>query len=148
MNAHADLTDHHVRDLLESHGLAPTIQRVAVARWVLNSRSHPSAEEVVDAMRAQGVGVSQATVYNTLGSLVDVGLLARVQRVGDNVRYDGNTSRHHHFFDIETGRLHDIDDDALRVIVTDNLPDGIHIERVSVLIEGRFDDSRRASASR
>lgn len=63
------------RDYLREHNLPVTAQRVAIARVLLGSTRHLSAEEVANAVRAEGVDVGTATVYRAIALLVRSGLV-------------------------------------------------------------------------
>lgn len=64
------------RAALQEHHLPVTHQREAVARSLFESGRHLSAEDVAERLRDEGVHVGKATIYRTLGLLVDVGLAA------------------------------------------------------------------------
>jgi len=121
---------------LRGHGIQPTPQRQAVAAFVLNTETHPSADEVLSRVRRTHPAVSRATVYNTLNLLVDRGLLrARILKEG-TVVFDPNVSRHHHFIDEETGRIHDVPWEALEVRGPDSL-EGLEVREYYVVMRGR-----------
>lgn len=63
------------RAYLRDHNLPITAQRLAVARAVLESERHLSADEVGRELEAQGAVVGTATVYRTLELLVRSGLV-------------------------------------------------------------------------
>lgn len=135
------LSRDEIARLLSQHGVQATPQRIAVASFVLVTDRHPTADEVLAETRERLPNISQATVYNTLGKFVDVGLVSQVQRPGDKVRYDGNTAPHHHFFDRDTGRIYDIEPDQVKITINGELLDGVDVSRASVFIEG----SRRSA---
>jgi len=64
------------RAALQEHHLPVTHQREAVARALFESGRHLSAEDVAERLRDEGLHVGKATIYRTLGLLVDVGLAA------------------------------------------------------------------------
>lgn len=132
------LTDDQIRSLLREHGMTPTAPRMIVAVNVLGRHDHPTAEDVLAQVRTSEDTVSQATVYNTLNRLVEAGLLRTLQRPGDPVRYDPNIAPHHHFYDVETGRIHDIDVETVSVMLSDDLKRSVDVSRISVMVEGRY----------
>jgi Fe2+ or Zn2+ uptake regulation protein len=104
-----------IYDLLRSAGVQPTPQRVAVARYVLGTTSHPTADQVLARARRECPTLSRATVYNTLARLAERGLL-RPQTIKEGVVvFDAHTERHHHFIDDATGRIYDVPWEALSV---------------------------------
>lgn len=126
-----------VRERLTSHGVQPTSQRLAIAEWVMNSTLHPSADEVFVGVREVLPSVSQATVYNTLNKLVEHNLIQMIHEKGGRIRFDGNTEPHHHFFDIDSGTLHDLAPDYVDIHINRELAPDLDIQRVRVIIEGR-----------
>ena len=63
-----------VISILRAHKIQPTPQRIATARAVLNTKLHPSADEIWEKVKRECPTVSRATVYNTLNLLVDQGV--------------------------------------------------------------------------
>ena len=95
--------------VLLSHGVKPTPQRMVIAEYLLNTLDHPSAEEVMAAVSGKlPVDLSRATVYNTLSSLKDAGVIREVFTEPGKVRYDANLCHHHHFVDVKSGQIIDV----------------------------------------
>ena len=68
-----------VEIVLLSHGVKPTPQRMVIAEYLLNTCDHPTAEDVLAAVAGKlPVDLSRATVYNTISSLKDAGLVREV----------------------------------------------------------------------
>lgn len=122
--------------VLRDVGLQPTPQRLAVARYVLGTTSHPTAEEVLEHARRECPTLSRATVYNTLTRLTEKGLV-KTQTVKEGVIvFDARMERHHHFIDEETGEIHDVPWDALVVSGKEKLR-GFQIKEYQVVMRGR-----------
>src|SRR3984885_13194704 len=70
---------HDVNEMLQSVGLRPTRQRMALG-WLLFGKGarHLTAEMLYEEATLAKVPVSLATVYNTLNQLTDSGLLRQV----------------------------------------------------------------------
>jgi Fe2+ or Zn2+ uptake regulation protein len=123
-------------ELLRRWGIQPTPQRIAVVEYVLKTKRHPTADEVLERARRKCRTVSRATVYNTLNLLVGKGLLKiQVLREG-TVVFDPNTDKHHHLIDEETGIIHDIPWETLTVAGKENLT-GFEILEYQVILRGR-----------
>ena len=56
--------------LCQERGIPCTLQRRIVLEAVLDRLDHPSADQVFDAVRDNGPGISRATVHRTLEFLV------------------------------------------------------------------------------
>lgn len=78
---------------LERHGYRPTPQREAVCRALAQHGGHPTVAEVVEAVRPAGIG--QATVYNTITTLEQLGAIQAMPLTTDeHTRYDLDTAPH------------------------------------------------------
>lgn len=124
-----------IEQSLRDKGLQPTLQRVGICQFVLCMADHPTAEDV-HAWAEQNLGkISLATIYNTLGSLVDVGLLRELKfSHSEKSIYDNNLDEHHHFFDVKTGLIHDIPVQNLELSM--NLGKPFKVEGYEILLKG------------
>jgi Fe2+ or Zn2+ uptake regulation protein len=127
---------------LEAHGVQASAQRLAVAEHVLWSDEHPSADRVWSQVKKTFPMISRATVYNTLNLFVAKGLLRELVLEEGNVVFDPKTDAHHHFIDEDSGRIHDVEWSALKVLDVDKLP-GLDVRDYMVVMRGKA-SSRRA----
>ncbi|MGB5694104.1 MAG: Fur family transcriptional regulator [Polyangiales bacterium] len=125
-----------VASRLETHGIKPSAQRVAVAQYVLYTAEHPSADDVWARVKPAFPMVSRATVYNTLNLFVEKGLLRRFALIGGRVVFDPNVERHHHVIDEETGKVYDLPWDALKVSRVEQV-EGFDIRDYQVVLRGK-----------
>ena len=102
-------------EILRSHGVQPSAQRLAVAEYALLTDEHPSADEVLARVQASFPLLSRATVYNTLNAFVEKGLLRQLVIAEGRVVFDPNLEAHHHFIDDETGRIEDVPWESVKV---------------------------------
>jgi Fur family peroxide stress response transcriptional regulator len=122
--------------VLRGVGLQPTPQRLAVARYVLDTTSHPTADEILEHARQECPTLSRATVYNTLARLT-AARLVRPQAIKEGVVvFDARLEKHHHFIDEETGEIHDVPWDALVVSGKEKLK-GFEVREYQVVMRGR-----------
>jgi Fur family ferric uptake transcriptional regulator len=82
-------------ELLRQHGLQVTAQRLAVLRAV-SRRSHGTAEEIEEFVRAEIGAVSHQAVYDALGILTDKGLIRRIQPARSPARFEDRVDDNHH----------------------------------------------------
>ena len=101
---------------LRGSGLRLTHQRLEVIREVARSDEHPDVETLYRAVRERVPTISLDTVYRTVATLGDLGLVRRVARTPGPARYDANTSRHHHFVCTRCGLIRDVDDRELDAV--------------------------------
>lgn len=111
-HAHAQLGQEELRAVFARCGLRLTRQREAVYRTLCASREHPTAEQLLAAVHRDDPGVAQATVYNTLDTLVECGLAGRIpaRTSGGACRYDADTHEHVHLV-LDDGRILDVPGD-------------------------------------
>jgi Fur family transcriptional regulator, peroxide stress response regulator len=81
----------------QAAGIKLTHQRVEVLREVAKHEGHPSADAILEGVKARIPTVSVDTVYRTLWLLVDMGLIATLGPRHDAVRFDANLAHHHHY---------------------------------------------------
>jgi Fe2+ or Zn2+ uptake regulation protein len=123
--------------LLELRGIKASQQRLAVARYILYTNDHPSADQVWMKARKALPRVSRASVYNTLNLLVRKGLIRRYAVSGGGVVFDANVGEHHHFIDEDSGRVHDVPWQAVEVSGIDKLKD-FEVREYHVVMRGRL----------
>lgn len=134
---HSDRQKDSISQTLRSHGVTPTAQRVQIGRIVLTRPTHFSAEQLYEQVNEAGAYVSKATVYNTLGLFVEKGLLRQVLVDPSKVFYDSNMSPHHHFYDVESGELADIEASDIQIGALPEAGEGVEIEGVDVVVRIR-----------
>ncbi len=93
--------------VLRDAGLRATPQRVAIVREVLH-RNHPTASEIYDGVREQYPTMGLGTVYATLNTLSERGLL-NVLPVADAVRFDANVAPHANLICTRCGTIVDFE---------------------------------------
>ena len=93
--------------LLQGAQLRQTPQRLAIVEEVL-MQDHPTAAEVYDAVRVRFPTMGLATVYATLNTMVERGLL-RPLAFENAVRFDANVTPHVNLICTVCGRITDYD---------------------------------------
>ncbi|MCW9024107.1 MAG: transcriptional repressor [Gammaproteobacteria bacterium] len=128
------LTRTDVRGLLLEHGITPTKQRLEIAQILFARPQHLSAEQVLSRLNEERPKASKATIYNTLGLFAQKGLVRELIVDPTKIFYDSNTSDHHHFYNVDTGKLFDVPADSNMVVDNlPNLPDGTVAESVDII---------------
>ena len=119
------------------HSILPTPQRLEVAGVLLEKPQHLSADQIIDRLRIAGSSVSKATVYNTLNLFSERGLVKELTVDPERTYYDSSTHPHHHFYNLDTGALTDIDAAGVEVLNLPELPEGTRAESVEILVSIR-----------
>jgi Fe2+ or Zn2+ uptake regulation protein len=85
------------RELLAAKGIKPTHQRLEILRYLEQHRNHPTADMIYQDLVQAMPTMSKTTVYNTLNSFAESGIVRPVTITGTEVRFDLKTACHHHF---------------------------------------------------
>ena len=106
---HQPLRGDTLRAFFRDAGLRCTRQRELVYSALAATKSHPTADELFLAVRAEEPGLSLATVYNTLEAFTAAGLCRRLPSSNGTgpCRYDADTTRHAHVA-LADGRVLDV----------------------------------------
>ncbi|MFC5704413.1 Fur family transcriptional regulator [Cohnella faecalis] len=86
----------HAVDQLKSGGVRMTPQRYAILKYLMESYSHPTADEIYRSLAPEYPSLSVATVYNNLKLFVDAGLVRELTYGDDSSRFDADLSDHYH----------------------------------------------------
>ena len=112
-----------------------TPQRMAICRYLSETRSHPTPNDIFHAVKEQFPTISRATVYNTVAVLRDLGEIIELpSSAGASVRYETDLTPHVNLNCTRCGRIFDFPmekiDDIFRMIDarTDFKLENIHIE--------------------
>ena len=124
--------------VLRMAGLRPTRQRVALAELLFGGpHRHVSAEQLHGEATDARVGVSLATIYNTLHQFHEAGLLREVAVDASRSYFDTDTSGHHHFYVEDEQRMIDIPAASVEFAALPDAPKGMTISHVDVVIRVR-----------
>ena len=129
---------HELRAKLRRAGLRPTRQRVALG-WLLFAKGdrHVTAERLYEEATGARVPISLATVYNTLHQFTQAGLLREIAVDGAKTYFDTNVSDHHHFLIEDAQALLDIPGTSVDVGRLPEVPEGMEVVRVDVIVRLR-----------
>ena len=95
------------------NGLKLTNQRVEVFRELAGTDTHPDAETIYQAVRKRVPAISRDTVYRTLATLEEQGLVRKADILAGKGRYDANVDGHHHFVCTACGLVRDFTCEAM-----------------------------------
>jgi Fur family iron response transcriptional regulator len=122
--------------LLREAGIQPTSQRLAIGHYVLFEAKHPSVEDVREWAANNLPKVSLATIYNTLNTLSECGLLKPLRfRGADRSYFDNDTSVHYHFLDETTGEIIDLYPHQIKLQM--DLPEDLQVDDLEITLRGR-----------
>jgi Fur family peroxide stress response transcriptional regulator len=120
--------------VVESH-LKMTPQRRAIIDYLQSAIHHPTADEVLRAVNEKFPMTSRATVYNTLNWLKGKGMVREVYE-GGSIRFDPNTSDHHHFVCRKCGKVEDVENEMIGCYQLEPVLGNRTVENFEIILRG------------
>ena len=121
-------------DILKKNDIAPSMQRIKILEYLKNYKTHPTADMIYHALADEMPTLSKITVYNTLKTFTEKGVLMALSIFGNEVRYEYNTNPHIHFKCIKCNKIYDLDKTYFRY--DDELIDGHKILEQHINLKG------------
>ena len=124
-------------DKCAEEGLKITPQRSLIFDELSKATDHPTADAIYRRVRKSLPNISFDTVYRTLLSFTEAGIISLVEGTGEQKRFEPNLHRHHHFRCIKCYTIVDFENDAYDDIA---VPDSVKKQGViinkRVVLEG------------
>jgi Fur family transcriptional regulator, peroxide stress response regulator len=118
---------------LRESGLRATTARLAILAELAGDRRHPSVEMVYESLRERYPSLSMSTVYATIESFLQRGIVRQVFGRSGKLRVDGTPHDHDHAVCRSCGRVFDVDPSVVnRPASPPKLPGGLRVTSVSV----------------
>ena len=95
-------------EFLKKAGIRQSHQRIAILSYLMKYDTHPSAEDIYDALHHEYPSMSLTTVYNTLKALSDAGAINLLRIENERAHFDFPRNRHAHFRCRYCGRVFDV----------------------------------------
>lgn len=99
-----------VINAFQAAGFRLTPQRRAILEYLAATGVHPSANQIFQEVKKTHPDISLATIYNTLGTLVQLGHLKILEIEPDN-RYETNVKQHINLICSVCGKIQDLEGD-------------------------------------
>lgn len=115
---------------------------MAILEAIYDLRNHPTADKVIEYIRKKHPNIATGTVYKTLETLVNSGIVKKVTTDSDVMRYDGITENHHHLYCSNCNLIEDYHDaeldELLKRYFENKLLPGFKPEEYMLQIKGTF----------
>ena len=95
--------------ILKQNQLKITPQRLAIMKYLDENRTHPTADRIYIDLKEKNPALSKTTVYNSVETLKEHGIIQSLTISGSESRYDFENKMHHHFLCKKCGIIIDID---------------------------------------
>jgi Fe2+ or Zn2+ uptake regulation protein len=92
-----DLSIEFLTQQLKSKDIRPSYQRIKVLEYLYQKGGHPTVDQIFRALSADIPSLSKVTIYNTLHTLVEAGLVRSVDIDETEKSYDITLNNHGHF---------------------------------------------------
>ncbi len=130
-------TPQAIDSILAESGIFVTAQRRTIARVLFARNQHITPEQLHELVNQGADKVSKATVYNTLSLFAEKGLVREIHVGNAKTFYDSNSSRHHHFYNVDTGDLIDMKERLVPLFLHHDLPDGTVMDTADLVVRVR-----------
>ena len=132
------------REKCRRQGISITPQRAAIYTLLDASKDHPDAESIYDRVKVSFPDISIDTVYRTLSTFAQMGLVNEVEGYGQAKRYDPDLKPHHHFRCRKCEKIVDFEEEGLdNLKIPKAIREKYSILSVKVVAEGLCDLCRR-----
>jgi Fur family peroxide stress response transcriptional regulator len=131
-----------IRNKLIEKGLKITPQRIVVLQAIHDLNNHPTTDMIIARIKDSHPNIAIGTVYKTLETFVQKGLITKVKTDRDIMHYDEILDNHHHLYCSESDKIEDYFDAELDQIIHDyfekkDIPN-FEIEDIKLQIKGKF----------
>lgn len=120
-------------EILQNHGIRPSLTRVMIYDYLRAHRTHPTADEIYSALSPQAPTLSKTTVYNTMKLLSSEGVIKTITIEEQQARFDACTDIHGHFLCKNCGKIFDFD----TKLPSMKLPEGFGVDVTEIYCTGK-----------
>ncbi len=128
------------KKLLLQANLKATHQRQVILNLLLACKNHPTVENMYALSKKEIPSISLATVYKTLDSFSQAGIINKTLTTEGIVRFDPNLSSHGHIYCTNSNEIIDYFDNELNELVSNFFKKkkvkNFHIKKISLNIMG------------
>lgn len=101
------MKENPAKELLHKNHLKATKPRIKILSYLISNHNHPTAEMLFNDL-AKDDQLSKATIYNTLNSLISVGIVIEIKNGGNSTHYDYFVKPHFHIICKNCGKISDV----------------------------------------
>ena len=129
-------TNLNSKNRLLEYGVKPSLQRMAVMNYLLEHKTHPTADMIFNDLQPNIPTLSKTTVYNTVKLLAENGAILAINIDEKNQRFDGDISQHAHFLCKTCGEIYDIPITDLQVSHSEKCTENFSITETQLYYKG------------
>ena len=102
---------------LRGKGYKATPQRIAIGRFALQSRNHPTIQMIYSEVKKSYPTISLSTVYKTVKILQEAGLIQELNYPKDQTRFDSFMEPHINLLCLSCGNVKDAKNSCIQEMV-------------------------------
>lgn len=101
------MEDQELIDLFRENGFKVTTQRLAISKFIISRKDHPSADQIYQELKNDYPTISLGTIYKTLHLLEEFGLIQKLRFNESSIRYDPDMELHINMVCSKCGKIYD-----------------------------------------
>lgn len=121
---------------LAAHGIRPSAQRIAIMRYLMENRVHPTADKIYSDLIVDNPTLSRTTVYNTLWLFADKHAVTALTIDRTNTRFDYSEMPHAHFLCRGCGKIYDVPATISPTVQSSAEHAPLHVEQMDIHYTG------------
>ena len=103
-----EITIEEIKEKFEDNDIQPSYHRLRIYQYLYSNFSHPTVDEIYNALTKEIPTLSKTTIYTTLKLLISKGLIREMSLDENEMRYEARLDFHAHFKCTECGRVYDV----------------------------------------
>ncbi|MFX1337877.1 MAG: Fur family transcriptional regulator [Promethearchaeota archaeon] len=105
------MDDQELFALFRKNGYKVTTQRLAIYKFIKPRKDHPTADQIYQELKTDYPTLSLGTIYKTLHTLKELGLIQELGFNEGKIRYDPNMEPHINLVCVKCGKIVDYKSD-------------------------------------
>ena len=98
----------NLKRIFHNAGIKLTHQRLEIYKVMTSVCDHPSAETIYSRLQITIPTIALDTIYRTLATFEKLGIVKKLDIIGERALFDANLEQHHHFVCNRCLAVHDI----------------------------------------
>lgn len=99
-------------NVLKMKNIRLSHQRLKVLEYLTSHLTHPTVDQIYTGLQKEIPSLSKTTVYSTLNTLADAGMIRLINIEDNEIRYDITIENHGHFKCESCGTIYDFKTDV------------------------------------
>jgi Fur family peroxide stress response transcriptional regulator len=108
------MDDQELFALFRKNGYKVTTQRLAIYKFLIKRKDHPTADQIYQELKTDCPTLSLGTVYKTLHTLKELGLIQELGFNEGSIRYDPDMELHINLVCSKCGKIEDYKADNVK----------------------------------